>query len=71
MGMIAPKWIIWVSFILFCIGGVGIIFYALLTLRDLAINPLFVFGNLIGQILVFYLLIYIPARSMYDKYLKK
>jgi len=71
MDKIAPRWVIWVSFVIFCLGGLGLIVFTLLDLQGLVTDPSAVMGNIIARVLMLYLLVYIPARIMYETQLKK
>jgi len=72
MEKFVPNWAVWISFSIFCIIGVGYIIWALMLFRGLETEGIgFVIGELIGAALMIYLLIYIPARIMYEYYLKK
>jgi hypothetical protein len=68
---IAPKWVLWISFISFCILGIVMIFSILFSLKSLSTTQLeIVLGEIVGSVVVFYLIIYIPSKIIYENYLK-
>ena len=57
-------------YILFEIG-VGPIVFTLLDLRGFGTDTSYVLGNIIACILMLYILVYIPAKIIYETQLKK
>ena len=62
---IAPKWVLWISFVILGMGGLFYIILLLSRINDLTINPGLFFGELLGVASMIYLIIYIPMKAIY------
>jgi len=66
---IAPKWALWTSFILFCLMGIGILFSFIVSLFLLPTEPTLALGEIVGTVITAYLIVYVPAKIIYQNYL--
>jgi len=58
----SPRWAIITSLALIILEGIFVLVYALISLKSLFSNFSYVLGLLLGQVIGFYFLIYIPGK---------
>lgn len=68
---VAPKGVLWITFLLLCLFGIGVIVSAVISLLGLPTDLYYILGEVIVSVIFFYLIIYIPARIIFEDYLKK